>query len=623
MPQLSQSAIKEILALIAEKRAEHAQKDQPSVGLTSVQKAFESLMARGQGSNLFWVKPQEQESVTEPVVPILVPVASSGTASSPACHVLIEGDNYHALQLLAQTHKGLVNVIYIDPPYNTNRGDFKYNDIWVDPANQWRHSLWLSFIEKRLRLAKELLSEDGIIFVSIDDNEVSQLSLLCDELFGETNRLSGLGQFIWHYEGVSDNNAFLRKTHETILAYSKSSKPALSKITRDPNIELRTEIENSVVKNGPKNPPSEVRLPIGFPCAIEKGVIAVSDVTALTASTCFKIDSYKLLAPVAVTSGWSSRKILQAYIDNGCNPVIDSKGQSTEFYLTASGNIHYRKVRDQSHVVSVLRNFGTTTKASEDLAALGLSFSYPKPVELVKYLVSMHASKSAVVLDFFAGSGTTAQAVMELNEKDPDSCRQCLLVTNNEVDKKAAERLKVKGVQKGSSEWEREGICQAVTWPRVSIVANNLSNSTNPPRVEHFRLSCLPLELESQEEGERLYRAAAKAEARAKTVKAQKAERTQFSAIAWLEAGAKVAFDTVAAESGRGAGFVVVERSSDLPLTLEDIRLVYLLTDTPIALPGASLSTAAVRVARRFPDEQKVRVKELWIDYVKNFPVEG
>ena len=135
-------------------------------------------------------------------------------------HLLIEGDNLHALKSLQYTHKELIDIIYIDPPYNTGNKDFKYNDSFVDKEDTWRHSTWLSFMSKRLQLAKELLAKDGIIFISIDDNEICQLKLLCDEIFGEKNLID---IFLWE---KNNNPTFLskttRKNYEYVLGYYKS-----------------------------------------------------------------------------------------------------------------------------------------------------------------------------------------------------------------------------------------------------------------------------------------------------------------------------------------------------------------------------------------------------------------
>ena len=135
-------------------------------------------------------KPEDVEEQLRSMLPVFKEVKERAIISEDKDapnHILIEGDNLHALTALSYTHEGKIDVIYIDPPYNTGNKDFIYNDAYVDKEDTYRHSKWLSFMDKRLRLAKKLLSEKGVIFISIDDNELSQLKLLCDEVFGENN----------------------------------------------------------------------------------------------------------------------------------------------------------------------------------------------------------------------------------------------------------------------------------------------------------------------------------------------------------------------------------------------------------------------------------------------------
>ncbi len=358
---------------------------------------------------------------------------------------LIDGDNYHVLNILKYSHPKLFDVIYLDPPYNTGNKDFKYNDAFVLKEDSYRHSKWLNFMAKRLKVAKEILNDDGIIFISIDDNEYGPLQLLADEIFGENNRL---GPLIWFYEGVNDNNAFIKKTHEYVLVYQKTTGASLARDIHDVNVQLKPSIENSVVKNGPKNPKSIVVLPKGFPCEIKSGVIKSKEVVALKAFSDFEVKNHKLTKDVRVESGWSSKNILESFISNEFKPVLDSKGQNTRFYLTASGNLSYVKERDQSYVISVLRGLGTVAGAGAELKDKGIDFDYPKPVGLIKYLLSFHSNKSATVLDFFAGSGTTGEAVLSLNSDDGGN-RRFVLVTNNE-----------------------NQICEQITYPRLEKAIN-------------------------------------------------------------------------------------------------------------------------------------------------------
>ena len=360
-------------------------------------------------------------------------------------NLMIEGDNLEVLKLLQKSYSGKVKLIYIDPPYNTGK-DFVYRDNFQDSIKHYlertgqtedgkkttsnievsgrRHTDWLNMMYPRLKLAKNLLEDDGLMFISIDDREVKNLTDICDELFGEENRL---GPLVWYYEGVSDNQAFVKKTHEYVLLYQKTNKVNLSTKLHDNNVILNEVIENSVVKNGAKNPPSTVTLPIGFPCDLDSGIVRKSDVIAVSASDDFEIQNGTLIKPVEVTSGWSSRDILLRFIESGFQPILDSKGQETVFSITRAGNIVYRKVRAQSHIMSVLRNLGTTANAGSALKESGIDFDFPKPVGLLQYLISFQASLDGIVLDFFAGSGTTGQAVMEQNILD-GGARRFILV---------------------------------------------------------------------------------------------------------------------------------------------------------------------------------------------------
>lgn len=607
MPQLSQSAIKELLTLIAEKRAEHAKHDQPSMGLASVQKAFEALTAKGQGSGLFWVKPAESERVMEPVVPILEHLASAGTpTASRPCHVLIEGDNFHALQVLRVTHAEQVDVIYIDPPYNTRESGFKYNDNWVDGENRYRHSLWLSFMEKRLLLALDLLKPTGALLISIDDNEYSQLKLLCDSLIGQDNFH---GTITWHKRTKPVNSGKarcgLQSNVEYVLVYTKQTKQA------HPGFALRQE--------GCRAYPHNYK---GTPCRFEN--LLATDHGRKKRDT-MKFPILGVIPPEG--KRWQIGEA-QAREHEHNDKVTLVEGLPKLVVRPSDESLGIEKPF-WSHIPLELTGSAETGKARlSSIIGPDHGFDTVKPVELMKQLLS-HFSDDALILDFFAGSGTTAHAVLELNAEG--GSRQCILVTDNSVDKKTQALLEEEGYTADSPEMHARGICRSITWPRVSAVVTGNSNdgksSEAAPalaaRFEYFRLRTESMPLQSREEGEHHYGVAQKAEARAATVRAKASDMASFAPIAWLEAGARGCYEPASAETGLGAGFAVVYKSADLPVDLDEIRLVYLLTDSPIALPGASLSAAATRVAKRFPESQKVRVKELWIDFVKNFPVEG
>ena len=383
-------------------------------------------------------KPEDVEERLRAELPVLKEVTDKaildGGEETPN-HILIEGDNLEALTALTYTHENNVDIIYIDPPYNTGNKDFVYNDSFVDSEDGYRHSKWLSFMDKRLRIAKKLLSEYGVIFISIDDNEQARLKLLCDDIFQPNNMIAC---FCWKTDGNFDNQAKVKICHEYILMYAKNADKFSAPPVVDPNIPegskiFKSFIRNTVVKNGPKNPIGDIVIPAGFPCDIENGKIEVSSVVWPKYSGDIIIKDHKTVNEVVATSGWASAGQLRDFIKNKFVKVTDTKGQLTGFVISQSGAIETIKDRGiPSHVVSYLQNFGGPQKATTDLLGLGDKFSYPKPVQLIKYLISFKSKDQCVtVLDFFAGSGTTLHATMLLNAEDGGS-RKCILVTNNE-----------------------------------------------------------------------------------------------------------------------------------------------------------------------------------------------
>lgn len=344
-------------------------------------------------------------------------------------NILIQGDNLLALKALEQEYVGTVKCIYIDPPYNTGAAFESYDDGIA-------HSIWLSLMRERLDILWRLLTkENGTILISINDDECHYLKVLCDELFGRDKFVASL---IWNYEGNTDNQAKIINYHEYILVYSKTGEIDHPEVI-DPNISgesklYKEEIRNTIVKNGPKNPPKPVKIPAGFPASVESMIVAKKNVEWPKYDADITIKNFKVAKDVTATTGWSSRSILEAFIDNDFQPVPDSKGQLTKFEITRTGAIEGIKVREQKkgHFVSVLRGFGTTNQMRILLWKLGIKFTYPKPVELIAYLIEAFSGAGDLILDSFAGSGTTAHAVLKLN-REKSSGRKFILV---EIDEK-------------------------------------------------------------------------------------------------------------------------------------------------------------------------------------------
>ena len=384
--------------------------------------------------------------ITATLRPVVVDsVGKDGTPGGfDSENLYIEGDNLEVLKLLQETYLGKVKMIYIDPPYNTGN-DFVYEDDFAQSADEYMgnsgqydeegnrlvtntesngrfHTDWLNMIYPRLKIAKDLLADDGVIFVSIDDNEVANLLKICNEIFGEENLLCS---FCWCTDGNFDNQAKIKRCHQYILMYAKREQAFPAPPVIDPSIPktsklYNSEIRNTIVKNGPKNPISEVEIPVGFPCDFEEGKILASNVVWPQYSNDIVVQNKQVTLKTIAKTGWSSKAQLIEFINNGFKPIIDLKGQLTVFTITRTGAIEAVKKRSesQSHVISVLNNLGGSQKANVSLGSLSKYFDFPKPIELVKYLIQMNGGDDFICLDFFSGSATTAHAVMQLNAED-------------------------------------------------------------------------------------------------------------------------------------------------------------------------------------------------------------
>lgn len=360
-------------------------------------------------------------------------------------NVIIEGENLEVLKILSSSYRGKVKCIYIDPPYNADALT-AYNDNFAqDKKKYWEesgitengvavdtetipegriHSVWMSDIYARLLQARSLLTSDGIIFISINDKEVMHLKKICDEVFFPSNFIA---QFVWGTDGNFDNQAKIKTCHEYILLYAKNSSEFDFPHLVDPNIPDKSKlnntfIRNTIVKNGPKNPIQKVILRAGFPCEFENGIIPARQNQWPHFNEDIVVRDYKVVNDVEIESGWSAREQFDKFMreDNNWQPVKDTKGQDTKFYLQESGTIESVKDRGfKSHVLSLLQNFGGPQSATGELNALGVyGFDYPKPTQLIEYLIKMNNCNDCIVLDFYAGSGTTGHALVNCNIAD-------------------------------------------------------------------------------------------------------------------------------------------------------------------------------------------------------------
>lgn len=410
-------------------------------GLTSEERSdLIELVNTKKKYGLVWEnKPERVEEEMRSKIPVFTEVKDRAIVNDTETekypnHILIEGDNLQALTTLAYTHEGKIDVIYIDPPYNTGKADeFKYNDRFVDAEDDFRHSKWLSFISKRLAIARKLLVDDGLIFISIDDNEVAQLKCVCDELFGlscNPKNSNFLGLLVWNL-GTGTQAGHFTRSHEYVLVYGKN-KASIENFSGGGGL-----IDHSALKKiSKKNPASDFTFKAGTkfiaPDGTElQGSWGGSEKTELIAGR-MVAENGKLKYDVTLRAGFAMANQMRSWFKG--EVTVDSKGQNVkEFYFNKSGVLHYVKEKTKINPSTVLSDVGSTKSGSTELGnVLGKedSFGYPKPSALISFLVNL-SNSNVTVLDFFAGSGTTLHATMQLNAEDGGN-RQCILVTNNE-----------------------------------------------------------------------------------------------------------------------------------------------------------------------------------------------
>lgn len=398
---------------------------------------------------------------------------------------LLEGDNLHSLYLLEKTYKEKIDIIYIDPPYNTGKEDFIYNDKIIDELDGYKHSKWLSFMERRIRIAKELLTKSGIILISIDENEEAQLKLLCDEIFGESNRLS-----THHIKVRYDNKSLNEKNDwqpvmEYVYIYAKDK---LSVKAKKPS-------ENYNIDK--------------FLYSFDELTNGQTIILGNKKVTIFKQGEWKInkaqkgslnllketWASGSVLKGNTSGKFFDLYLSvrktiDGLNCLykVEGIGEDGLGYRYFTGPQKETSSRGKFYSGVPLErlddlNNGTSKKYrpisnyydfSADFGNIRQEGNTPfnsgkKPVKMLKELINYHKNKNATVLDFFAGSGSTAQAVLELNKEDNGN-RQFVLCTNNE-----------------------NNICEEITYKRIKNVINGYRKyDALKTNLKYYRCTYIP-----------------------------------------------------------------------------------------------------------------------------------
>ena len=462
MANLSQIKREQMLAFLETLKEQHND-DESLIAINQIEK---ELTSKKYG--LVWEQHEENVDVMMRThIPVFTEVKDREIVGAPDkddFNFLLEGDNLHSLKLLEKTHKGRVDVIYIDPPYNTGSEDFKYDDQFIDELDGYRHSKWISFMNTRLRIAHELLSDDGVIMVSIDENEYAQLKMLMDEIFGDNNRLS-----VHHVQVRYENKTLNEKNDwqpvmEYILIYAK----------------------NSLLFSA--NKPYETYSVDKFVYEIKEGDRYEEEEIGGKVVKIFKKGDYQIIkhdqGEVGLLKGtWASGSVVKGnasgkYFETYLKPRKEIDGLSTLYKVEGIGEdgLGYRYFTGPQKANATQGLFysgiplvrleemkqGTSKKYkpiqnhydfSPDFGNIrqegGIPFnSGKKPVKMLKMLINYHKNKNAIVLDFFAGSGSTGHAVCELNAEDGGN-RRFMLCTNNE-----------------------SNICEEVTYARIQNVIN-------------------------------------------------------------------------------------------------------------------------------------------------------
>lgn len=398
------------------------------------------------------------DEVLESNLPVLTENKGLFIDNGGQMNFLIEGDNLASLKLLEKTHKGKIDLIYIDPPYNTGNKDFVYDDSFVDSNDTFRHSKWLSFMEKRLQIARNLLSEKGVIFISIDDNEQSALKMLCDNVFEEENYVA---TFNWMKTATPPSlSKTIRKKYEYVLCYKKRlllnalcggiSSGGDMPLLNDGNrvITVKIKKDNVIIK-------------------IPDGVYCVGKYDRVELLSEFTVKNNKPLNDLVIKG---PMKWTQSTIDEEIKNDTKFYIKSTKFAVRYARN--GERIKIPSNIISMDEcSVGTNEDAAKELFEIFKDkiFSYPKPTTLIKYLLRMQAiyDKNSTILDFFAGSGTTGHAVMKLNAEDGGN-RKFILCTNNE-----------------------NNICRDVTYERIKrvIAKEDYKASLKYFKVDYLRIS--------------------------------------------------------------------------------------------------------------------------------------
>lgn len=468
----------------------------------------------------------------DPIYPGLVSTGKIERGSDKPYHSLINAENFHALQTLTLTHRGKVDAIYIDPPYNSRASDWKYNNNYVDPGDLYQHSKWLAFMERRLLLAKELLNpEDSVLVATIDEKEYLRLGLLLEQMFPSA-RIQMVSVII-NPKGTGRANEFSRIEEYVFFVWIGAAQlgRVADDMISDRDYSAETEVRwRGLARTGRKglranNPGS------WYPIYIDQATLRIHSIGNTLAIGATYDES---LTPAGTVAAWppsagrdqyswsvvpETLRQIQARGGLKLGQVKLEKSQFPLYYLTvnafekiATGALEVvgkdidgvlqlqhaagaREVDPRSVWNRVAHDAGEHgTKLLQKLIP-GRAFPFPKSLFLVEDTLRFFVrhKREATVVDFFSGSGTTAHAVMRLNKQD-DGRRTSISITNNEVSADEQKVLRERGLRPGDPDWEQWGICEYITKPRLEAAITGKTPDDEPIRGDYKFTDVFPME---------------------------------------------------------------------------------------------------------------------------------
>ncbi|XKH58422.1 site-specific DNA-methyltransferase (plasmid) [Citricoccus nitrophenolicus] len=437
--------------------------------------------------------------------------ADADSQTGEPAHLVLEGENFHALQALRYTHAGQVDLIYIDPPYNTGSNDWIYNDRYIGDQDAFRHSKWLSFMERRLELARDLLSDTGVIFVAIGDDEHHRLRMLMDQVFGPQNFISDI---VWQ-GGRKNDSRYISNGADYMLVYARSEE-ALREAgvrwrERKPGVEEALEKAAEIWRDyNHDEAEANTRWKKWLKGQKAAGIStdAVNRYDLLQSGTGRPIHTYGDLTwpgggggdfdVIHPVTGKPVKRPVRGWLYKTPERMQEEIEKGRVFFGTEETmiprGIRYLDEMDSQVAMSVFSHDRKATNGQMREVFGDTRFPNPKDHRVLTRWIQLTAPKDATVLDFFAGSGSTGEAVLRLNAEDGGT-RKFILITNNELNAKDDKRLRKAGQEPGHPEYEKMGVFQHVTWPRLQTVLTGVREDGTqysdglPGRIEAFRLT--------------------------------------------------------------------------------------------------------------------------------------